>query len=132
MEDIVGKIVGFTLAHALALLVPFVIAVLVRVFQKFGLSLSAERRANLEAGLMKGALWVEEWAERKFKETGVKVPAAVKLEKAIEKGLTFVVGKIPRVSAEEAADIVNAGLPQIGLGAAASARELGKALRTPK
>jgi hypothetical protein len=132
MGDFVQTILGFVMEHALTLLVPFVAAVLVRVFQKVGVSLNEERRAHLESALLRGALWAEEWAERKRKETGEKVPGSEKMRKAIEKGLSFVVGKIPRIDHQEAADIINAGLPQIGAGAAASAAALGKALRTPK
>jgi hypothetical protein len=105
------------------------VAVLVKLFQRFGIALDEERRAQLENVARQAVARAEEWAAAQAKGlVKSKIPdlGAAKFQRAV----TDVVDRIPRVSREEAEDIVTAALPQMGLGAAAGAAVLGKALQT--
>lgn len=103
-------------------------AVLVKLFQRFGIALDAEKRDRLEGVARQAVARAEEWAaaQAKARVRKIKIPGAEKFERAV----TDVLDRVPGVSREEAEAVVTAALPQMGLGAAAGARELGKALRT--
>lgn len=110
-----------------ALAVAALTAVLVKLFQRFGIALDAEKRDRLEAAARQAVARAEEWAaaQLKSKAAKVKIPGAIKFERAV----TDVLDRVPGVTREEAEAVVTAALPQMGLGAAAGARELGKAIR---
>lgn len=123
MELLVDELVKGLGALAVAALT----AVLVKLFQRFGIALDAEKRDRLEGVARQAVARAEEWAaaQVKAKVSKVKIPGADKFEKAV----TDVLDRVPGVTREEAEAVVTAALPQMGLGAAAGARELGKALR---
>lgn len=104
-----------------------IIALLVQAFRKLGFSLDAEREAQLEYVVRQEVLRVEERAARMLKESGIQQRGEQKLRDV----LIAVTDRIPRVDHAEAERIVHAVLPQLGLGATAYVRELGKALKTP-
>jgi hypothetical protein len=122
MEPVIDQVVQYLGAILAAALV----AVVVQVFRKLGFSLDAERQAQLEYYAKQAVLKVEEEAANYAKTHTVKLDPETKLRRAI----SAVVAKLPRVDEAEAAAVVKAALPQVGLGAAAV--RLGEALRTPK
>jgi hypothetical protein len=119
--DQVIQLLGAILAAALTALV-------VQGLRKLGIALDAEKTAKVEYYAHQAALYAEERAKAYAKERLVKMAPAAVLQTAVERLLV----KVPNIDRDEAAAIITAALPQIGLGAAAGAAELGKALRTPK
>lgn len=122
MEQVIDQVMqmlGAALAAAL-------VGLVVQLLRKMGIALDAERQAQLEYTAKQAVLRVEEQAAAYVKTHAVKMLPKDKLEKAVADVLT----KIPRVSQAEAEDIVQAVLPQLGIGAAAGAVKLGEALRT--
>lgn len=110
-----------------AIVAAALVAVLVKLFQRFGIALDQERQDQLTRVAQQAVARAEEWAAAQVKaKVKGKIPGAEKFERAV----ADVIARVPRVSREEAEAIVTAALPQMGLGAAAGARELGKALRT--
>jgi hypothetical protein len=110
-----------------AMLAAALVAVLVKLFQRFGIALDAERQDQLEHVARQAVARAEEWAAAQVKaKVAKKIPGSEKFERAV----VDVLERIPRVSREEAEAIVTAALPQMGMGAAAGAVALGKALRT--
>lgn len=111
-----------------AVLAPLLVAVVVQVLRRIGLSVDAERKAMLEYFAKQAVLGVEEraaaWAKANI--SGRAMSGAEKMQAALEE----VLARVPRVSREEAKAVIEAVLPQLHIGAAAGARELGKALRT--
>ena len=100
---------------------------IVRLFQKVGLALDADRTAQVEYWARQAVLYAEERAAAQIGSSIVKWSPGAKLEAAVAQ----LMSKAPRITREEAEAIIHAALPQVGLGAAAAAAELGKALRTP-
>lgn len=118
--DEVVKLLGGVLAAAL-------IAVLYKLLQRFGIALDAEKRDQLEAAARQAVARAEEWSARQIKaKVAKKIPGTEKFERAV----ADVLDRIPGVTRAEAEAVVEAALPQMGIGAAAGARELGKSLRT--
>jgi hypothetical protein len=110
-----------------AMLAAALVAVLVKLFQRFGIALDQERQDQLERVARQAVARAEEWAAAQVKaKVSKKIPGSEKFERAV----VDVLERIPRVSREEAEAIVTAALPQMGMGAAAGAAALGKALRT--
>jgi hypothetical protein len=110
-----------------ALLATALVAVLIKLFQRFGIALDQERREQLEGVARQAVARAEEWAAAQAKERlAGKIPGSAKFERAV----VDVIDRIPRVTRDEAEAVVTAALPQMGLGAAAGAAALGKALRT--
>jgi len=121
MDVLIGEVLKFAgaaLASALVVLV-------VKLLQRVGIALDADRREALERVALQGAARAEEWAEKQIKAK-LKVPSAAKMNQAI----AHVLERIPNVTAEEAEAVVTAALPQMGLGASAGAKALGKAIRS--
>jgi hypothetical protein len=125
MEGLIDQtvqMVGAMLAAAL-------VAVLVKLFQRFGIALDQERQDQLQSVARQAVARAEEWGATQLKGLAKRKLPALGAEK-FERAVTDVVARIPRVSREEAEAVVQAALPQMGLGAAAGAAALGKALRT--
>jgi hypothetical protein len=120
------------LTEALKTMQPLLVAALValaaKVFQRLHLSVSAERDAQLQWVAQQAVQYAEEKAANYLKSTGV-VPRA---EQKLNDALAVVVSKLPHVDELEAQQAIQAALPQVGLGAAAGARALGKAMLTPE
>lgn len=123
MDVLIDEAVKF----AFVLLTPLALAVLYRGLAKLGLQLDAEKQGKLEAAVRVAVSEAEEWASRQVKAR-VTVTPGDKLERA----LGTVLAKVPNVDPDEALTIIHAMLPQMGLGAAAGARALGEAVRTPR
>lgn len=114
------QVVGSVLAAAL-------VALVVRLLQKVGLQIDAEKRAHLEAAAVQAVARAEEWAAAQVKaKLAKKIPSAEKFERAV----ADVLDRVPGVDRAEAEAIVTSALPAMGVGASAGVRELGKALRS--
>ena len=109
-----------------AVLVGALIALIVKLLKRMGIALDVERMQQLESSARQAVLRVEETAATQLKNKVSEWTGPEKLHAAV----TDVITRLPRVDAEEAERIVKAVLPTMGLGAAAGAAELGKALRT--
>ncbi len=123
MDELIQQALGY-LGTVLATLC---VALATLVLRKIGISLDADRQAQLEYVVKQEVLRQEELAAERLKKTGIVTSGAEKLRSALE----AVTDRLPRVDRDEAAAIVQAVLPQLGIGAAAGLRELGKALKTP-
>jgi hypothetical protein len=102
-------------------------ALLTRLLQMWNIRLSAERQAQAEHIVALVVRSVEESAATYLRTHGIPLTGQAKLERAV----TDIVTRLPRVSRTEAAEIVHAVLPALGLGATAGLGKLGDALRTP-
>lgn len=125
MEALIDQLVqvlGGVVAAAL-------VAVLVKLFQRFGIALDQERQDQLQTVARQAVARAEEWGATQLKGIAKSKLPSLSGEK-FERAVTDVIARVPRVSREEAEAIVTAALPQMGLGAAAGAAALGKALRT--
>lgn len=120
LNIVLVEVLKVALVAAMALFVPL----LVKLLQKAGVQLDLERQEQVNRAALFVAAEVEEWAAGRIK-ANLNVTSGEKLERAVE-GL---VSKIPGVTEAEAKNAIRAALPQIGLGAAAGLRELGKALK---
>ncbi len=107
-------------------LVGVLVAVAVKLLQRFGIALDVERQQQLESAARAAVLRIEELAASTAKSQLRSWTGPEKLSAAI----TDVVERIPRVDRGEAERIIQAVLPSVGIGAAAGAAELGNALRT--
>lgn len=102
------------------------VALAVKLLQRFGIALDVERQQQLESMARQAVARVEEIAAQHAKAQVREWTGPEKLSAAV----TDIVEQLPRVDREEAKAIVQAVLPSMGIGAAAGATELGKALRT--
>jgi len=118
IEEVV-KLLGGVLAGAL-------IALVLKLSKKAGLSIDSEREAQIRQAAVDAVSRVEEWAATQIKAKKKNITGGVKLERAI----ADVIDRVPGVTYEEAEQVIQAALPQMGLGAAAGARQLVKAIRT--
>lgn len=126
MESVITSLSN-ELVHALApVLVAGIMALIGFAIKKVHLSISADTQARLQVIAQQAVLSVEERAAALVAQELRKWTPAEKLNAAISE----VLQRLPNVSAEEARSAVNAALPQMGLGAAAGAVALGKAMRT--
>jgi len=122
MEQLVEELLkafGIVLTGAL-------VALVVKLLQRMGIALDVERMQQLESIARQAVAKAEEIAAGHAKAQVREWTGAEKLSAAV----TEIVAKLPRVNREEAKSIVQAVLPSMGIGAAAGAVELGKALRT--
>jgi hypothetical protein len=102
------------------------VALAIKALQRIGISLDAERAAQLEYTARQAVLAVEERAAAYAKAHVTKMLPAEKMRQAI----IDVTNRIPNVDDLEARRVIEAVLPQVGAGAAAGLRELGKAIGT--
>ena len=123
MEDAINGFVVEILKFALVAIVGLVVPLMVQLLRRAGLNISAEREGYLNQVALIAAAEVEEWASKKLK-ANLPVSAGEKMERALES----VLSKIPNVTENEAKAAIHAALPQIGLGAAAGLKELGKSI----
>ncbi len=109
-----------------AVLAAALTALVVQAFRKLGLSLDADRQAQVEYYAKQAVLKVEEEAAAYAKSHMKKIDPGIKMRRAV----VALIAKVPRINTDEAGEILEAVLPQVGIGAAAGARRLGEALRT--
>lgn len=107
-------------------LVSAVIWLVQRLLARMGVELDIKRQQQLESMARQAVAQVEEIAAQHAKAQVREWTGPEKLSAAV----ATIVEKLPRVDHEEAKAIVQAVLPSMGIGAAAGATELGKALRT--
>lgn len=117
--------------HALGgILAAAIVAVAVQLLRRLNISIDADRKAKLEYVVRQAVLAVEERAAALAKQHGAAVIMTAN-EKA-QAALEAVVERIHNVDVDEARQVIQAVLPQLGIGATAGVRELGKAMRTPE
>lgn len=119
--DQVMQALGVVLAGAL-------VALVIQILRKIGITLDADKQAQLEYFAKQAVLRVEEYAATYAKKKLVGLTESQKFSMAV----TDLIEKVPRVDRVEAERIVTAVLPQLGIGAAAGVTHLGNALRTPE
>ena len=116
-------------AVVLPLLASTLVALVVLGLKKLGLSIDADKQAQLEYVAKQAVLKVEEQVSARV--AGAVDASLGPITSKLNMAVVDVIAKLPRVSKQEAEDAIHAALPQLGLGAAAGAAALGKALRTP-
>jgi hypothetical protein len=126
MDTFANQIAHAITNVAIAVLVPLLVMLAVKALKKLGISLDAEKQAQLEYVAKQAALKVEEVAANRIAAGLSKMSPTAKLRDAIG----TVIDKLPNVSAKEAEDAIHAALPQIGAGASAGITVLGKAMQT--
>lgn len=126
MDELQKEIIQTVVAIAAPVIASLVAGILVKVFQKFGLDVSAEKHAKLEKIALDAILRAEEWAASKVRTAPGSITAANKLEQAV----TDIVDKVPGVTRDEAADLVHANIAKLGLGAAGFTQGLRQAATT--
>jgi alkylhydroperoxidase/carboxymuconolactone decarboxylase family protein YurZ len=123
MQEAVNLLLVEILKFGIVAFVSLIVPLLIQQLRRAGVQLSAEKEARLNQVALIAAAEVEEWAAVKLK-ANVPISSHDKLQKGIES----VLNKIPGVTEQEAKAALQAALPQIGLGAAAGLREVGKAI----
>lgn len=121
MSQVVAELARLAVELAAIVLAPLLVGAVAAWLRKVGYELSAERRARLEARVVAAILATEEWAAAEAKR-GVPVASTAKLERAL--------ARLPGVDPTEAADLIHAWLPRLGLGAAAALRQLRQAVQS--
>lgn len=117
--DAVFQYLGVFAAAALS-------ALIVQLLRKVGLSLDADRQAQVEYFARMAVAKAEELGAAYAKKHAVKMDPAHKLQIATQ----ALIAKVPRITPDEAQDIVTAALPGMKMGAAAAMGKLGDALRS--
>lgn len=125
MDELLNTVLIETLKFALVGAVGLLVPIFIQILRRAGLQLTVEREAALNQVALLAAAEVEEWAAKRLK-ANLPISGGEKMERALE----TVLSKLPNVSEAEAKVAIHAALPQIGLGAAAGLKELGKALVT--
>ena len=92
-----------------------------KLFQKWGLELSAEAEAHIKDDAFEIILWVEELAADELAKRGSKMPSEDKANKAID----ALRDKHPGLSLKEAKQRIDAALARNFMGAAAKAKSFG-------
>src|SRR3972149_6691182 len=125
-DDLVLEVVRLALTILAPVLAALGSAVLVKMFQRVGLEVSAEKQARLEKIAQDAIFGAEEWAAGAIKRN-LPVPSGAKLNQALARFLM----RAPGVSEDEAAAIIHAELPKVGLGAVGFLRAVRQAAATP-
>lgn len=97
------------------------VALLVRLLQRVGLSISAEQQAKIEKLAQEAILAAEELARAEIKAGAAKMPSEAKLTQAVED----LMAKVPKLAADEADAVIHAQLARL------RAASGGALLRTP-
>lgn len=124
-SDLTTELVKWALAIAAPIVSAFLVAIMVKVFQKLGLQIDAGQQMKLQSLAQQAILSSEEWAAAKIK-ANFTVTAKMKLERA----LTTMLDKVPGISTEEAALLIEAELPKLNLGATQFVRAAREAATT--
>lgn len=97
------------------------VAILVKLLQRVGLSVSAEQQAKIEKLAQEAILAAEEWARAEIKAGSLKMPSTAKLVQATED----LMAKVPSLTAEDADAVIHAQIAKLRVAAG------GALLRTP-
>jgi hypothetical protein len=100
---------------AIAVLVPLITALLVKLFQKAKLDVSGQRQARIEYFVRQAILEAEEWAAKRL-QAKLDTEPTQKLDRAVR----AITKQVPTVTVSQAIDLVHAELPKSGLGASAA------------
>jgi len=109
MDTLISELVKLVFAVAVVVLVPLAGAFAVRLLQKLGISIDAEKRAKLEKLAQDGILAAEEYAHAKIVAGVEKILPAAKLAYAVK----HLLDQVPGISTEEAEALVNQELPKV-------------------
>lgn len=120
MEALIQAVLG-SLGTALGAALLWLVT---KLIERAGLQVDAAKRAKIESAIKWAVAYAEEYGADYLKKTGKKLPGVEKAELALSRAMS----KIPNIDEAEAAAMIKAVLPQVGLGAVA----VGKALRTPR
>lgn len=114
MDTFTTEFIKLVFAIATPVILVYVGKVIMALNAKYHLGIDAEKQAKLETFARLGIQSAEEWAA---KQAAAKIPAPSqdKLTHAVQ----FVLDKVPGVTPQEAADLIHAKLPEMGLGASA-------------
>lgn len=123
--DLTTEVIKTVLAIATPVLVGLLTTLLVKVLQKYNLSISADNQAKLEYFAQQAILSTEEWAASRIK-AHLPTVSADKLTQAI----TTLTAKVPGITADEAANLIHAALPKMELGAVSFLQGLQSAATT--
>jgi len=126
MEAIVDELIRLGAAVAGLVLVPLLTAALVKLLQRTGLQVSAEREAQLRTIVRNAINHAEEFAAKAAKQKIGTLDGATKLSIAASSILT----KVPGITEAEAAQLVHEELPNLGLGASDFLRSVRTAATT--
>jgi len=118
MDLFIDELVKTVLLALVPVVAGLVVSVLVRLFQRIGLQLSAENQARTEKLVHDAIFFAEEKVASAIKR-GVK-PVDTKLQTAVKQ----VLDKIPGITQDEAIVLITAELPKLGLGTAGFARSV--------
>lgn len=121
MDELLNVLLVEILKISLITIVGLAVPLMVQLLRRAGIQVSVEKQAQINSVALLISAEVEEWAAAKIK-ANLPVNSGDKLERAIEGMLK----KIPGLTEAEAKAAISAALPQIGLGAAAALKELGK------
>jgi hypothetical protein len=110
-DPVIEQVLGF-LAMVLT---GVIIAIATRVLKRLGISLDAEKQAQLEHYATQGVLKAKEIAAAQLKRSAVKLTSEDKQAIAIG----HVLENVPRADEQQAIDVVTAVLPTVGEGASA-------------
>lgn len=114
MQDILNEIVKTAVITSIGLVGPVIVGLLVQLFRKANLELSAAQQAQLREAVQNVLVEVEEWAAQRLK-ADIPVTSGQKLSKAVE----AIMDLQPILTETEAEALVRQELPKLGLGAAA-------------
>lgn len=121
MDGVLREVATEVVRVALMALVSLAVPLTVQILRRVNVQLSVEEQARVNALAMVVAAEVEEWAATRIK-ANLTVDSAEKLQRATER----LVQTIPGMTPERAERAVTAALPQLGLGAAAALKEIGR------
>jgi hypothetical protein len=121
-QDVINEAVKAIVVTSIGAIAPLVVAIVVKIFQKFHIELSEVQEVKIRGAVQNILLEVEEWASHRLK-ANFEVTSGQKLERAVE----AIVTKFPGIDDEEATKLVREELPKIGLGAVSFLAEAAKA-----
>jgi hypothetical protein len=119
LDTLLPEIVKTIIAALAPLIAAGLVWVIVQLARKLGLSISADQQAIIKVTAQDLIFRYEEQAAALMKDK-IAVPADYKIRGA----MTGLVDKFPNITREQARAIVEAELPKVGLGAAATFRAL--------
>ncbi len=114
MEEIFHEAVKALIIASAAAAGPLVVAVLVQLFRRANIQLSAAQQDRLRQIVQNILIEVEEWASHRLK-ADIPVTSGQKLSRAVDE----IVDALPKLTEAQAESLVRQELPKLGLGSAA-------------
>ena len=97
-------------------------------FQWLLVRVKLDQNTAVQAAVRTGIAYAEEYAARQMKASGSKIASRIKLDMAVSQ----VIQKLPGVTDQEAKDLVQGQLAQVGLGASNFLQATATAMQSPK